>query len=115
MKPFFYFCALAILAFYNFNYQLQTNLQDMAYDKVDYALKHAVHDSALFVKADELINGNVVFDISLSEEAFKQTLQKNLPIDENFLPKDTLLLKDEIRVLEVVYIDDQFIDLECQH
>jgi hypothetical protein len=112
MKYFIFALILTILSFIIMNYQLETQLQKMGYEQVDYALKHAVHDAALFVDEEELANGAIVFKSDLGKQVFIETLQKNLPINNRLEPIHHSLIMEPITILEEIYIDESYVDPE---
>jgi hypothetical protein len=94
------------------NFQLETQLQKMGYQQVDYALKHAVHDAALFVDEEELANGTIIFNSNLGKQIFLETLQKNLQINDRLEPIHQSSITGPITILEQIYIDESYIDPE---
>jgi hypothetical protein len=101
---------LSVLSFTIMNFQLETHLQKMAYTRVNYALKHAVHDAALFVDEAKLAEGSIIFNSIVGKQMFVETLKRNLPINDQLEPLHYTLFTEPITILEAIYIDDLFID-----
>ncbi|OIJ09462.1 hypothetical protein BKP35_16540 [Anaerobacillus arseniciselenatis] len=93
-----------------FRLEFDQYLQKRAYNHLSYALDHAVHDAALFVDEELASEGYIVFSDTESNEAFKSTLSKNLPVDEELIPLHGYYFTDPISLIERVSIDHSFID-----
>lgn len=111
MKYFIYTLSVGVLSFYILSYMTQTEIQKLAYDQLNYALKHAVHDAALQIDKSGLTEDLILFDEIKAESVFIETMQRNLPVDFSLQPKDTILYEQPIEVVDKIYIDDDFIDI----
>lgn len=85
-------------------------LMDRGYRQLQYSLQHAVHDGALQVDIDALGEGTIVFNQLLAEERIRESLQKNLGLDNQLRPISTPLLDSDVSIEQIVYFDDSFID-----
>ena len=89
---------------------LETDIKKMAYRDINYALKHAVHDAALFVDPEALAEGEVIFDRIKGDEAFRETLSRNLPVNLSLEPVKTFVITEPIKIVESEYIDASYRD-----
>jgi hypothetical protein len=112
MKYFIFALMLGLLSFTIMNHQLETQLQRMGYQQVDYALKHAVHDAALFVEEEELANGKIIFKSKIGKQVFVETLMENLPLSDHLEPIHLPSIVGPITILEEIYIDESYVDAE---
>lgn len=85
-------------------------LQDKAYRHVSYAIEHAVHDGALQIDAERLGEGDIVFNKSFAEFSIRESLKRNLGLNDQLLPVNTLLFEENISINEIVYFDETYID-----
>lgn len=108
MKYVIYACGIAVISFWIHTYQVQIQLEKYVYNSINYALKHAVHDAALFLNYQDLADGLVVFDQVKGHEAFIETMTRNLPLDDQLRPLDTTLIKEPVQVIEKFFVDEKF-------
>lgn len=103
---------LMILAstFYLWVKDVEIYLMDRAYRTVQYGLDHAVHDAALQVNKDALSDGKILFNELEAEEALRETLQKNLPVDQFLRPFSPIVLEGPLVIDEIIYADQDYIN-----
>ena len=87
------------------------DLMDSAYRHVQFALDHAAHDAALNVDKELLSEGLIQFVEPVAEATLTETLQRNLPIDSQLRPIGTTFLEESMIIKNIVYIDDDYIDI----
>lgn len=82
---------------------------DRGYRTVQYSLDHAVHDAALQIDSNSLSEGSIKFLPELAENTFKETLQRNLNIDQDLNPISNIFLEGPIIIKDIVYLDDSYV------
>ena len=90
-------------------YSIRMEFQDISLDQIHYANEHAVHDAGLWVQQDRLSEGDIVFDQSKAHDAYINSLQYNLPVDDA-LQSQMFLIEGDIKILDKKYIDHDYID-----
>lgn len=89
----------------------ERDLQDKAYRQLGYATKHAAHDAALHIDLEALVQSNTVDFMELeAETAFADSLKRNLPVDDSFNPLHDFYFVDQIKIVSIEFIDNNFID-----
>lgn len=110
MKYVFVTGFLAVLWAYINMYQLEVTLFDIGMDKVEYAVENAAHDAALQVDEDMIANNKVLFVKSKADKTFRETMMANLKIDQDLKPIHSTILEQPIKLLDVQYIDNSYIN-----
>jgi hypothetical protein len=89
---------------------VEIELEKKAFRKLHYALDHAAHDATLFIEPQSYANGVIDFNEIKAKEVVIQTLRRNLAVDENLDPLHTYYFKDQINLIQELYIDENYID-----
>ena len=87
-------------------WQIDDNNTGLANERLKNAVNYAAHDASLQIDKSEVGGGRVVFDTVSAEEAFKKTLQDNLSLDVDLVPKGNTLFQEKFTVTYTDYIDD---------
>lgn len=87
-------------------WQVDDNNTVLADTRLKNALNYATHDASLQINKVELGQGKIIFDTFAAENAFKKTLQDNLFLDSNLVPKPNTLFREKLTVIYMDYIDD---------
>ena len=74
--------------------------------KLKNGLELAVHDAALALNQQELGQGRIVFDQAAALENINKSLQANLHLDELLKPLPNTFFHNEVKILQVEFIDD---------
>lgn len=101
---------LCIVWAYTNMYQLEVELYDMGMDKVEAAVEHAAHDAALQIDETAILDYKVLFIESKADKAFRDTMMANLNINNQLEPLDSTIIKSPIKIIDIQYIDNDFID-----
>jgi hypothetical protein len=98
----FFLCFMwaGILAM-QFNLEMDTS----ATRKLKNAMELAVHDAALSLKVDELMNGKIVFDQLVAEQSFRKSLEDNLRLNTSLEPLTDSFFKEPIVLKHLEYVD----------
>ena len=109
-KIILFFGSVIIFAYtITFNQIYEINAQ--AYRKLGFAVKHASHDGALMINDLELAqNGKIIFEQEKVLETVKKSLKNNLPLDENLVPLHGFWYKEPLKIVDIIYIDNSYID-----
>lgn len=110
MKQVIFVLIVGVLFVMIHHFQVNHYVQKTIYHNMNAALKHAVHDAALFVDFEQASEGVIVFDQLQGHAAFLETMQHNLPLNENLEPDQTLFIKQPLILLEMSYLDHHSID-----
>jgi hypothetical protein len=86
---------------------MQTNfdMDDKATYKLKNALELAVHDAALSIKTEELMNGKIVFEQAIAEQHFRNSLEANLRLNTSLEPLTDSFFKEPIILKHLEYVD----------
>jgi hypothetical protein len=98
----FFLCFMwaGILAM-QFNFEMDTS----ATRKLKNAMELAVHDAALSLKAEELMNGKIVFNQVVAEQNFRKSLEDNLRLNTSLEPLTDSFFKEPIVLKHLEYVD----------
>ena len=110
MKALYFLISVCILAFGLTISQIRYFILDTTYERVNYSLKHAVHDGALQIDNEKVADGIVEFDESIALATINTTLSKNLLLNQDLTPKEGSFITDPVNIVETIYIDHDFID-----
>jgi hypothetical protein len=91
-------------------YQVELELYDTGLERVEYALEHAVHDVGLNVDKSALTQGKVLYLEAGADDILVDTLRKNISINTNMEPEDSVLIKDKFTILDRQFIDHDYIN-----
>lgn len=109
MGKYFLFTMVFIMFIVQSTWNMETRLQREAYQRLDYGLKNAAHDAALFIDQTELADGLIIFDREKSSDVFQESLTRNLPFDENF-QSTSPYFKGDMKIIEQINLDHAYID-----
>jgi hypothetical protein len=98
-----------VWAFTNMH-QLEVELFDMGMDKVEYSVEHAAHDAALQIDESAILDNKVLFVEDKADKVFKETMMLNLNVNNQLEPLESTLIKSPIKILDVQFIDNDFLD-----
>ncbi|EWG09371.1 hypothetical protein [Cytobacillus firmus] len=112
MKALYFLISICFIAFGLTISQIKYFILDTTYEKVNYSLKHAVHDGALQIDYEKVADGIIEFDEAVALETVHLTLSKNLLLNQDLSPKEGSYITDPLRIVETVYIDHNFIDTD---
>ncbi|MFE4524476.1 hypothetical protein ACFRCQ_20570 [Cytobacillus firmus] len=112
MKALYFLIGICFIAFGLTISQIKYFILDTTYEKVNYSLKHAVHDGALQIDNEKVADGIIEFDKAVALETIHLTLSKNLLLNQDLSPKEGSYITDPLKIVETVYIDYNFIDTD---
>lgn len=112
MKALYFLIGICFLAFGLTIFQIRYLILDTTYERVNYSLKHAVHDGALQIDNEKVADGIIEFDEAVALETIHLTLSKNLLLNQDLSPKEGSYITDPLNIVETVYIDHNFIDTD---
>jgi hypothetical protein len=85
--------------------QLNFEMDTSATRKLKNAMELAVHDAALSLKTEELMNGKIVFNQMVAEQNFRKSLEDNLRLNTSLEPLSDSFFKEPIVLKHLEYVD----------
>lgn len=99
--------AFVLLIFlYSWFFQTQNQEWDIQRSLLKDANNMAVHDAAQELNELARSRGRIIIEPAIALETFKESLEKNLGLDEGLLPKNGSRLHSEVKIKKFEIIDD---------
>lgn len=94
--------------------QIDYEIDQTATRNLKDGLEIAVHDASLMLDADELQDGNTVFNQELAQLVFAQSMKKNMAMQQSspaviggqFSPEEHAFFNEDIKIVHMEFIDD---------
>jgi PHD/YefM family antitoxin component YafN of YafNO toxin-antitoxin module len=99
--------AFVLLVFvYSWFFQIQNQEWDMLRSMLKDANNIAVHDASQELNETARAQGRLIIDPAEAYATFRQTLQRNLGLDDSLSPKAGSRLQTQVKIMKFVIVDD---------
>lgn len=99
--------SVLLMFIYIWFFQVQNQEWDLIRSMLKDANNMAVHDAVLELNQDELSNGRIVIDLDEAYDTYVETLEKNLGLGNDLVPKVGSRLHNKVKIVDFIIIDDE--------